>query len=105
MNRCAGTAIGVVAALSGNALAQDEMGVTAAEASDRGPGNTEAGLFLGGFISNHFHQFYDPEVMPNREEIDRVSPLFGVRFAAFPSRIVGVEIEGSLIMASTKESG
>ncbi len=105
MNRLAGSAIGIVAALSGNALAQDEMGVTAADASAPGPGGTEAGLFLGGFISNHFHQFYDPEVMPNREEIDRVSPLFGVRFAAFPSRIVGVEIEGSLIMASTKESG
>ena len=82
----------------------DGMGVTA-EASKPGPGKLEAGLFLGGFISNFYHQFYDPDVMPNREELDQVSPEFGLRFAIFPSRLVGVEFEGSLIMASTKDSG
>ena len=28
------------------------------------PGKIEAGIFLGGFISNYYHQFYDPDLFP-----------------------------------------
>ncbi len=101
-----------VPTLLGNvAVAQDvveaDLGIeTAAPAAAVGPGKIEAGLFLGGFVSNYFHQFYDEDVMPvGREELDQVSPAFGVRFAVFPSRIFGIEFEGGLIMASTKDSG
>jgi outer membrane protein OmpA-like peptidoglycan-associated protein len=102
---CLSVAFVVPGLFAGTAGAQEDMGVTHEAPASEGPGSTEAGLFLGGFISNYFHQFYDPDVMPNREELDRVNPEFGLRFAVFPSRFVGVELEGSLIMASTKISG
>jgi len=102
-------AFAVPTLLAGTVAAQDGlddgMGTTQTASTAIEPGKLEAGLFLGGFISNYFHQFYDEEVMPNREELDQVSPEFGLRFAIFPSRLVGIEFEGSLIMASTKDSG
>jgi outer membrane protein OmpA-like peptidoglycan-associated protein len=99
-------------AVSPSALAQD--GVTTSVEADYGPSNIEAGIFLGGFISNFYHQFYDPAlegpeatppVAPTREELDRVSPQFGGRFAVFPHRNVGFEATPSVILASTKMSG
>src|SRR5215208_7008091 len=74
-----------------------------------GPSKIEAGIYLGGFISNYYHQFYDPEQFsetegdPNvRQELDRVNPQFGGRFAFFPSRYFGFEADVSAILASTK---
>jgi outer membrane protein OmpA-like peptidoglycan-associated protein/opacity protein-like surface antigen len=61
----------------------------------------EAGIFSGGFISNYFHQFYDIRI-PNRQELERVNPLLGVRLAHFPRRWFGLEVEGSLTLATTK---
>ena len=98
-------ASGVFAEDIGGGL-DDGMGVSAAAPAQPGPGKVEAGIFLGGFISNYFHQFYDEDVMPvGREELDQVSPEFGLRLALVPSRLVGIEFEGGLVMASTKDSG
>jgi len=82
-------------------------GVAAAEPTAPGPGTTEAGVYMGGFISNYFHQFYDPASYPNggRPELERLSPELGARFAYFFSDYVGVEGEGELILTSTKGAG
>jgi len=66
-------------------------------------GDMEVGIFLGGFINNYYHQFYDPSI-PNREELDAVSPDFGLRFAYFPDAHIGIEGEGSLVLSNTKMS-
>ncbi len=104
----------VLAASGGVALAQegdDAAGVIEAD-DDYAPSKVELGIFLGGFISNYYHQFYDPgafsemEGSPNaREELDRVSPMFGGRIAVFPHPYIGIELEPSVILASTKMSG
>ena len=92
---------------------------TAAQADDvvvvaptYGPSKIEAGIYLGGFISNYYHQFYDPELFSEtegapgvRQELDRVNPQFGGRFAFFPSRYFGFEADVSAILASTKMTG
>ncbi len=99
------------------AMAPMDEGAPTASTAVYGPGKIEAGIFLGGFISNYYHQFYDrgkftegtdPDGIirsDSRPGLERVSPEFGARFAIFPSRYVGVEAEGSLIMASTEDSG
>jgi outer membrane protein OmpA-like peptidoglycan-associated protein/opacity protein-like surface antigen len=112
MRRLAAVAGSIALALTGSAFAEggdESSGVTE---TTYGPSNIEAGIYLGGFISNYYHQFYDPDAFsetegsPNaREELDRVSPEFGGRFAVFPNRNFGVEGEASVIMASTKMSG
>ena len=88
-----------------------------AETNDYEPSKVEAGIFLGGFISNYYHQFYDMDAFPElindsgvvqdgaREELDRVSPQFGARLTLFPHRNVGIEVSPSVILASTKMSG
>jgi len=65
----------------------------------------EAGIYAGGFISNYFHQFYDIDVQPNRQELERVNMELGVRFAYFLHDMVGVEIEGGWVRATTKNTG
>jgi len=65
----------------------------------------EAGVYLGGFISNYFHQFYDIDVQPNRQELERVNMELGVRFAYFLHEMVGAEIEGGWVRATTKQTG
>jgi outer membrane protein OmpA-like peptidoglycan-associated protein len=75
-----------------------------------GPSTIEAGIYLGGFISNYFHQFYDPKLetawgQPQRPDLDRVNPQFGLRFAVFPHKYFGVEADASAILASTKMDG
>jgi hypothetical protein len=64
----------------------------------------EAGLYVGGFISNYFHQFYDYEKFPNgdRPLLHTVSPELGLRYAYFLHEYVGIEGEGSMIMTSTQ---
>ncbi len=99
------------AALNADASAEEP---TAAPAHAR----FEVGLFTGGFISNYFHQFYDyslfpgcapvppcavgSDQLPNREELKRVSPLVGLRFAYFFKPWLGAEAELKLILTSTK---
>jgi outer membrane protein OmpA-like peptidoglycan-associated protein len=80
------------------------------EHAEYGPSKIEAGIFLGGFISNYFHQFYAQsletgEGTPQRADLDRVNPQFGLRFAVFPHEYVGVEAEPSVILASTRMNG
>src|SRR6188474_2781789 len=75
-----------------------------------GPGKVEAGIYLGGFISNTFHQFYDPALVEvdgvtRPPQLERVNPQFGGRFAFFPSRFFGIELDASTILASTKMTG
>lgn len=97
----------LVALLCGSAVAQDgdEMGGGTA-VTEKGPGTIEAGIFLGGFINNYFHQFYDPDTEGEGvRELDRVAPAFGGRFAVFPHQNVGIEAEASVVMASTKMDG
>jgi len=65
----------------------------------------EAGIYTGGFISNYFHQFYDIDVQPNRQELERVNPELGVRVAYFLSQLVGVEAEVAWVRATTKQTG
>jgi outer membrane protein OmpA-like peptidoglycan-associated protein len=99
----------------GVAAADSDLGVGAAadvgppsEASAPGPGTTEAGVFMGGFISNYFHQFYDTSLYPTqgtRPELSRVSPELGMRFAYFLNDYVGLEGEGMVILTSTKGTG
>jgi outer membrane protein OmpA-like peptidoglycan-associated protein/opacity protein-like surface antigen len=105
------TVVAMVAlGLSGSALAQQaDVGMSVEAGEGGGPGKIEAGIYLGGFISNYFHQFYDPslegpEGAPTRPELERVTPQFGMRFAVFPRAHFGIEVDGSVIMASTKMS-
>jgi len=84
----------------------DEAGVTATGEAEYGPSKIEAGIYLGGFISNYFQQFYDPSLESMGPfELDRVSPQFGGRFAFFPHQYFGVEADLSAILASTKMNG
>lgn len=104
MNRLSGAVAAIVAGLGGPAVADDGLSATAEPTMERAPGKSEVSVFLGGFISNHFHQFYDLDVMPDREALERFSPLFGARFAYFFSPILGVEVESSVILATTDVS-
>jgi outer membrane protein OmpA-like peptidoglycan-associated protein len=75
-------------------------------ATTYGPGKWEGGFFVGGFITNYFHQFYDPDQMPYpNQPLDAVAPQIGGRFAIFPHKMVGLEIEGSVASANLKDSG
>ncbi len=90
--------------------ATTDASVSAGETSaSPSPGKIEAGIYLGGFINNNAGQFYDPDLEQTRGiqmlQLDRLAPEFGGRFAFFPHHNVGVEAEGSVVMASTKISG
>src|SRR3569833_245074 len=73
---------------------------TAAETTTIG----EVGLFVGGFISNYFHQFYDVNKFSGltRPELQRLSPELGLRYAYAFSPNWAAEGELSLITATTK---
>jgi outer membrane protein OmpA-like peptidoglycan-associated protein len=76
------------------------------ETTSYGPGKVEGGLFLGGFINNYFHQFYDPDLEGRGVvELEKVSPELGIRFAVFPSRFLGFEIEGAVVGANREDNG
>ncbi len=92
----AGTLLG---ASGGTALGQEVA--KSHEVNQPTQGDLEAGLFLGGFINNYYHQFYDPNIV-DRERLDAVSPDFGLRVAYFPHRYIGVEGEGSLVLSNTE---
>jgi outer membrane protein OmpA-like peptidoglycan-associated protein/opacity protein-like surface antigen len=64
----------------------------------------EVGLFVGGFISNYYHQFYDVNKFSGltRPELQRLSPEFGLRYAYAFSPNWAAEGELSLITATTK---
>ena len=64
----------------------------------------EVGLFVGGFISNYYHQFYDVNRFSGltRPELQRLSPEFGLRYAYLLTPNWALEGEGSLITATTK---
>jgi outer membrane protein OmpA-like peptidoglycan-associated protein len=85
-----------------------DMGVAASAPQEAGPGKLEAGVYMGGFISNYFHQFYDTSLYPmqgTRPELEQLSPELGARFAYFFNQYVGVEGEGELILTATKGTG
>jgi outer membrane protein OmpA-like peptidoglycan-associated protein/opacity protein-like surface antigen len=92
---------------AGVAVADSDVGVAVVGPTAAGPGKTEAGVYMGGFISNYFHQFYDPSLYPNgnRPELERLSPELGARFAYFLNDYIGLEGEGELILTSTKGTG
>jgi outer membrane protein OmpA-like peptidoglycan-associated protein len=115
------TACLFLAAAGSTAVADDAIVTAEAEppvATPTAHTPFEVGLFSGGFISNYFHQFYDyglfpgcvpappcgvgTDQLPNREELKRVSPLVGVRFAYFVKPWFGVEGELKTILTATK---
>jgi outer membrane protein OmpA-like peptidoglycan-associated protein len=63
-------------------------------------------MFIGGFISNYFHQFYDPMKFQNMERprLNSVDPELGVRYAYFPHAYFGLEGEGTVILAGLQDS-
>lgn len=65
----------------------------------------EAGVFAGGFISNFYHQFYDVEAQPNRQELERVNMELGFRAAHFLTGWLGIELEAAWVRATTKQTG
>ena len=66
------------------------------------PSLLEVGVFGGGFVSNYYHQFYDPSKFTTmtRPLLNTVDPEIGIRFAVFPQKYVGIEAEGTAIFAS-----
>src|ERR1041385_3990362 len=87
------------------ALAEPQAEVVVAEP---GPSSIGAGVFVGGFISNFYHQFYDtsdPVKSAKVQTLNSVAPAFGLRYALFPSANIGVEGEGSVTLESTEEVG
>jgi outer membrane protein OmpA-like peptidoglycan-associated protein len=79
-----------------------------AESAEPGPGSMEAGVFVGGFISNYFHQFYDtsdPAKSGKLEKLNDVAPQFGIRYAVFPHQNFGIEGEGSVSLEATESMG
>jgi outer membrane protein OmpA-like peptidoglycan-associated protein/opacity protein-like surface antigen len=100
MGRCLAGA--VLLALCSVASAEDALVAGAPEAA--APSPLEAGIFGGGFISNYFHQFYDIDVQPNRQELERVNMELGFRFAYFLNRWLAVEAEGAWVRATTKQT-
>jgi Outer membrane protein beta-barrel domain/PEGA domain len=86
-------------------LAPQVVDMAAAEPGEAGA--SEAGVYMGGFISNYFHQFYDIALFPagDRPELERLSPELGARFLYLFAPWIGVEGEGSMILASTKTTG
>ncbi|MBA3457276.1 MAG: OmpA family protein [Deltaproteobacteria bacterium] len=99
MGRCLAGA--VVVALASSASADVET----LTAETKPVAVLEAGVYGGGFISNFFHQFYDVDAQPNRQELERVNMELGVRFAYFLNRWFGVEVEGAWVRATTKQTG
>ncbi len=99
MGRC--TAGAVVLALCSVASADSEAPAPVPPAASS---PLEVGVYGGGFISNYFHQFYDIDVQPNRQELERVNMELGFRFAYFLSSFLGVELEGNWVRATTKET-
>jgi outer membrane protein OmpA-like peptidoglycan-associated protein len=76
-----------------------------------GPPPIEGGVYTGTFISNYYHQFYELDKFPSaqpgdagyRPELQRFSPLFGLRFAYFVLPWLGAEADVNVVMAETKE--
>jgi outer membrane protein OmpA-like peptidoglycan-associated protein len=98
--------VGSGAAFAQDGTGADDLAPTVEDSTAYGESNIEAGVFLGGFISNYYQQFYDDSLQANGPfELDRVNPEFGARFAFFPTANFGLEGEGSVIMASTKMNG
>jgi outer membrane protein OmpA-like peptidoglycan-associated protein len=105
MRRLSLCASSLALAFAGTAAADDvDVDVSSSavvDAEDYGSGKIEVGIFIGGFISNFFHQFYDPALEIGRPELDRVAPMFGGRFAMFPHRNIGFELEPSVALVQT----
>ena len=94
-------AVALVLLTSTSALADDVLSVAASAPGARDATALEGGVFGGGFISNYYHQFYDIKIV-NRPELDRVNPELGVRVAYSLMSWLGVEGEGSWMVAHTK---
>jgi outer membrane protein OmpA-like peptidoglycan-associated protein len=73
----------------------------AQEAVDTPP--FEAAIYGGGFLATKRHQFYDTDLAAPPVALARLSPEFGARFAYYPLRFLGVELEGGLILSHTDD--
>jgi hypothetical protein len=95
-----------VALFAQQASADDQMTVEESATAEPGPTDMEAGLFIGGFISNYYHQFYDESKFVNmtRPLLNTVDPEIGLRYAYFPHAYFGVEGEGSVILAGLQDT-
>src|SRR5882724_11448418 len=93
---------------AGAAFADPAAESVVAESAQPGPSNMEAGVYVGGFISNFYHQFYDtsdPAKSSKIEKLNSVAPQFSVRYAYFPHQNVGIEGEGSVSLEATESKG
>ncbi|MEO6777644.1 MAG: outer membrane beta-barrel protein [Kofleriaceae bacterium] len=105
--RRAGLVCALMLVVTGVAAADD--GATSATAVVATPADTtttlgQIGMFVGGFISNYYHQFYDVNKFAGltRPELQRLSPEFGLRYAYALAPNWALEGEGSLITATTQ---
>jgi outer membrane protein OmpA-like peptidoglycan-associated protein len=67
----------------------------------------EGELFVGGFLSNSLHQFYDlPKVgMATRPDLATFAPTFGLRYGVFFNDFLGLEADGSTTLETTQVGG
>lgn len=91
---------------STSALADDELLI---ENEAPRPLPIEVGIYSGTFISNYYHQYYDPAKFPGpegtagfRPELRRFSPIAGLRFAYFFRPWLGGEADLNIVVAETK---
>jgi len=75
------------------------------DAEITGPSTMEAGVYVGGFISNYYHQFYDTAHMGMIRTLNQVAPEFGARYAYFLHPNFGLEGEGAVALESTEDTG
>ena len=80
------------------------------EVDESPPIPLEVGAYGGTFLSNESHQFYDYDLFPGgpgqpmREELQPVSPMWGLRVAYFFLPWLGAEAELNMILTETKMS-
>src|SRR5262245_25552024 len=65
-------------------------------------GTVEIGIYGGVFIPSSKHELYEADLRPNFQKLAHVAPEFGLRLGYYPLRVLGLEIEGSLIPSETR---
>ena len=83
--------------------------VSASTARAEEPAPVEVGVYTGAFISNYYHQYFEPDKFPGTEgqptyrpELRRFSPLAGLRLAYFFRPWLGGEVDFNMVIPETK---
>lgn len=69
-----------------------------------GPVRLELGGFVGAFLPDQAHEFYDPRVAM-QQPLQSAGPEIGLRLGLFPIRFAGVEAELDLMPQQTSSGG